>query len=37
MIRFLHRINDRIQYLKEKEDVDMDFKKSKRSDTFRVC
>lgn len=37
MIRFLHRINDRIQYLQEKEDVDMDFKKSKRSDTSRVC
>lgn len=37
MIRFLHQLNDRLEYLREKEAADMESKKKKLDDTSHVC
>ena len=37
MIRFLHQLNDRLEYLREKEAADMESKKKKLVDTSHVC
>ena len=33
MIHLLHQLNDRLEYLREKEGTDMDSKKKKMDDT----
>ncbi len=37
MIRFLHQLNDRLEYLREKEAADKESKKKKLADTSHVC
>ena len=37
MIRFLHQLNDRLEYLREMEAADKESKKKKRADTSHVC